>query len=268
MTTNEIQKLVSASLIGGLGNNLFQLAAAFGYAKRTGRKCVIHIPSIERTFHQPQHCELYENTVFAKFERTTDSYNDKVDEDKKQCFTYNDIPISDANHLHLHGFFQHQKYVDHVRKEFLGSLVLPLENVATFPDYCFIHVRRGDYLRFPQHYVDLYTTYIPSAMALVRSKHPGVRFIVFSDDIPWCMQYNPFQEKDVHFCNETDTVTSLVLMSKCWLGGICANSSFSWWGAYMNENPNKIIIFPNKWYNGSDETPIDIQIKGSIILNV
>jgi hypothetical protein len=100
----------------------------------------------------------------------------------------------------------------------------------------FVHVRGGDYKNHFLHDVGL-KNYYRKCLELCK----GEEFVVFTNDVPYADYVIPgckiIQESEV------DT---LLLMSKC-KGCICANSSFSWWGAYMN--PNRPIYFPNKWFN-------------------
>lgn len=103
-----------------------------------------------------------------------------------------------------------------------------------------IHVRRGDYVH-NAFYVDLFADgYYERAMA----EFPGAKFLVFSDDIKWCKKQKVFKGCD--FVQQDDEVDALNLMASC-NGHIIANSSFSWWGAYLS--PHKgIVIAPIKWF--------------------
>jgi hypothetical protein len=74
-------------------------------------------------------------------------------------------------------------------------------------------------------------------------------YYVFSDDLNWCQNWEELRGMNVRYINEPDELNSLYLMSMCGLGGICANSSYSWWGAYLNRNSDKKIILPQKWFN-------------------
>lgn len=122
-------------------------------------------------------------------------------------------------------------------KLLFGQDIKPIDMVA-------IHVRRGDYVNNP-FYVDLtQTDYYERAMA----EFPNASFLVFSDDIPWCKKQDLF--KDCEFSEGNDEITDLNLMAGC-KGLIMANSSFSWWGAFLGEE--KKVIAPKLWYMDGEE---------------
>ena len=107
-----------------------------------------------------------------------------------------------------------------------------------------IHVRRGDYVGNP-FYVDLTKTdYYQRAIA----EFPNAKFLVFSDDIDFCKKY--FIGEQYEF-DESDEITALNRMASC-TGHIIANSSFSWWGAYLSPHTKKIIA-PKLWYSDGVE---------------
>jgi hypothetical protein len=89
--------------------------------------------------------------------------------------------------------------------------------------------------------------------------------IICSDDIPWCKETIPLELglKDCVFF-EGDDYETLRMMVNCDLGGICANSTFSWWGSYLIDR-EKIVVFPKKWINNGHDNA-DIYYEGSIIL--
>jgi len=108
-------------------------------------------------------------------------------------------------------------------------------------DQVSIHVRRGDYVNNP-FYTDLFESgYYEEAMEMF----PDANFLVFSDDIAWCKRQPLFEECE--FSEGNDEVTDLNLMASC-QHNIIANSSFSWWAAYLNPNPNKKVIAPALWH--------------------
>lgn len=109
--------------------------------------------------------------------------------------------------------------------------------------YVSIHIRRGDYVG-NQFYVDLtQTDYYKKAIALF----PEDTFMVFSDDVEFAREYlAPLSDKFVFY--HSSEIDDLNLMSRC-KHNIIANSSFSWWGAFLNQNQNKKVVFPKDWYS-------------------
>lgn len=130
-------------------------------------------------------------------------------------------------------YVQDYAYFDDFRDDIrtlYGQGITSIDKVA-------IHVRRGDYVRNP-FYVDLsLTDYYEKAMA----EFPNEKFLVFSDDIPFCENY--FDGKEYEFNDESE-VDALNTMASC-KGIIMANSSFSWWGAYLS---NAKVVAPLAWH--------------------
>jgi len=240
------------------------MAAAHGLARRSGKEPVIYIRRADRSAHSAKD---YKNSIFQNWRQVSDSEVDFLyNEAEHDPCNYVPIPVPEpAKHLHLHGYFQNEKYISDWRSEFMDSLDLTV-GIPCLPQTCFIHVRKGDYVGNVVHEINLFGEYLPRAMTLMRALHPGLAFLVFSDDIPFCKELAVLKTEDVLFYEETDEVIALVQMSKCLLGGICWNSSYSWWGAYLNDNPDKTVIFPSRWFNNNWK--IDIQFKTSIIIKV
>jgi len=252
---------VSVQLKDGLGNQLFYMAAAFGYGRRYGRTPAILCAT--QGFN-PHTDERFEHTLFGEFEKINQGVDAVYKEGPEDCLMYREIPMAQSRcaNLFLHGFFQHENYLGGFKEESERAL----ENT------CFVHVRRGDYLvSNSKHYVPL-EAYYQRALDFVRNKRPGVRFLVFSDDIAWCRRAPMFgggvgAAGDIEFCEETHDVTALVLMSQCQAGGICANSTFSWWGAFLRfrEGDGRIVTFPDTWFSGVSWQN-DIAFRGSFVL--
>lgn len=131
-------------------------------------------------------------------------------------------------------YVQNPEYFDSYKEELKSLLIENKEQI----NKVVIHVRRGDYVNNP-FYVDLTKTdYYIKAM----QEFPNGEFLVFSDDIEWCKEQTIF--KDCEF-NEENENKALETMTRC-VGHIIANSSFSWWGAYLSNS--KKIIAPKLWY--------------------
>ena len=143
-------------------------------------------------------------------------------------------------------YFQDEKWWKGYEKEIkqlFGSDIEPIDMVS-------IHVRRGDYVNNP-FYVDLIDDgYYERAIELF----PDEDFLVFSDDIEFCKRY--FIGRQFTFCEEKDEIKSLNLMAGC-RANIIANSSFSWWAAYLNPNQNKKVVAPLAWFaDGVERTKL------------
>ena len=155
-------------------------------------------------------------------------------------FHFQDIKYS--GDICLSGYFQSEKYFKHCRQKILDYFNFnaePLKRVS-------IHVRRGDYLNVECHPV---VTLEYLNKAINHFKNIGYNdkdFLMFTDDKEWCRANFPFE---ISNGNELEDIE---LMSRC-EHNIISNSSFSFWGSWLNRNPNKIVIAPKIWFAGSKE---------------
>ena len=115
-----------------------------------------------------------------------------------------------------------------------------------------IHVRRTDYL--DAEHIKIHNlcseTYYKNAISMVRQKHPNAVFFIFTDDKEWCKEHfkgHNFINVELQEGEFTD-VADMLLMSRC-KHHIIANSSFSWWSAWIGDTPEKMVIAPAKWIN-------------------
>jgi hypothetical protein len=168
-------------------------------------------------------------------------------------FDYNEIPYIKEN-LNICGYFQSElyfkKYTDDVIDILQPSIDLHLDLRIKYSNINFkktasLHVRRGDYLSLGSFYnqltIDNYYT-----KAIEELTKNGVEdILIFSDDIKWCKEN--FKGDNFYFSEGNSEIEDLFLMSFC-SHNIIANSSFSWWGAFLNKNKDKIVIAPKKWW--------------------
>jgi hypothetical protein len=232
----------SNNVPGGLANQMFQYAAGYAHAKKMNTEFFYppkpqsvcnRSPNLYEVFHlsakkQGTHGPLY-NDIPTGFHYT---------------------PIPEVTDLTLHGYFQSSKYFegyeDDVRREFTfrekTTVNIPNKTVS-------IHVRRDDYLEHSHYHPVCSLDYYHAAMR----EFKGYNFLVFSDDKEWCLQNFKIPNVSISMANSAQE--DLHLMSKC-DHHIMANSSFSWWGAWLNTNKNKKVIAPKQWfgpgYNGWD----------------
>ena len=255
---------VAGHLTGGLGNRLFQHAAAMGIAEKWGHTLVFSLPHCTPTNHgafgniftlfpsipvlteEAPFLNLYEPNghvfTYTPFQKDHIAANVVVD-GWRQSARY--FP-SQGVHANLEGALSPQRRQELLQKYKLDTLG---------KDTCFLHIRLGDYKILPHHQIDI-GQYVQKA-----SVHfsPKTRFLVFSDE---ATTYKDMLEGVVTavghtpvVVNETDELENLFLMSQCWKGAIVANSTFSWWGAYFARQrcPNPatfVACYPKVWGHG------------------
>lgn len=224
---------ITCEFLGRLGNNLFEVAALVGLSEKHGLPWAVptgyHHQNIYKFFPQ-----------FPKLSRSISSFI-KYEE---QCFCYQDIPIYPRGTC-IKGFWQSIKYFEHCQDKVRDLFAFKYNPV----DYVSIHVRHGDYLQHPDGFPCITTDYLGKAIELFREKGK-TKFLVFSDGMQWCKETLPKTFPSVTFdFFQSDEFTELSLMSSC-SDNIIANSTYSWWGAFMNRNPEKIIVSPSKdeWF--------------------
>jgi len=160
-------------------------------------------------------------------------------------------PIEYKKHMNIKGYFQSYKYLDKelvqdiftFKKDITESLYEKHKELLDQPN-CSIHIRRGDYLNLPDHHPVVSMDYILEA---VKEFPEGTKFLVFSDDTEWCKNNFPDLESKFFVIEDQSDIEDLALQTLC-DSNIIANSSYSWWGAYLNTNPTKKVIVPKKWF--------------------
>lgn len=266
------------NITGGLGNQLFQIASAYGIAKKHNRQLVISYEECRNTHVSDNY--KYFHTIFQGLPHTNRCpvSPDRVFlEQEHDCFFYNDAilnsQLNECENFALTGYFQCEAYFKWNRNDIVYIFIRPhiLNEIRdTFPTVdtsYFIHIRRGDYVNHPLYTID-YHEYYTKALAFIQEHDPGDHhFYIVSDDIDFCKNYGVLDSVDNKtYVENLDEVKTLYLMSLCRRGGICANSTFSWWGGYLNESWEKKVIFPKQWYN-IDWIPNNIYFEGSIVLD-
>lgn len=238
---------VVARHIGRLSNNQFQIACAIGYARKYGYEWGVD-PS-------HGHGEPYSaiHKVFPNLPKVEPSgvrYHEHKNEFCEQhgthkdiChFDYHEIPDLGPNVV-LTGFYQSWKYFEHCKDEVKEVFKLP--HVEGYEDFISIHFRRGDYVQHSGSFPPITVDYVSKAIDMIHADN--FNLIVFSDDIQWCRENFTFISSwggKLEFSEGRTELEDLSLMSSCG-HHIIANSSFSWWGAYLGHNPNRVVISPS-----------------------
>lgn len=252
---------------GRLGNQMFQYAALRGIATNRGYEFMIPPPDDKYEANYGLFdCFKMESVIPKNFGFVPHKFASyKLPEFRFYEDFFNECP-DDCN---LDDYFQSCKWFDNVKDlirsdfTFKNEILEPcMEMIKDVGECISIHVRRTDYVNLQSYHPICSLDYYVSALEEFSDNMP---VLVFSDDIEWCGQQEIFsgdrfllsqnEERYNHLHKDADGQmrhslvpdTDLCLMSLC-SHNIIANSSFSWWGAWLNNNPNKKIVAPDRWF--------------------
>ncbi|CAB4142933.1 Fut1_Fut2_like domain containing protein [uncultured Caudovirales phage] len=245
---------------GRLGNQLFQFASTYGIARKQGYPVSfpsenVDQPSIESfkdgitrevTFDIPKAFVLEEQLLLPRKSMQISQVA------QEPHFHFSEAMFTIPDNCDVKGYYQSEKYFKHVEQDLRKLLTFKEEiqkkasEIYSKIEYSTvsIHIRRGDYLGLEQFHPVCEPTYYQAALS--NFTNDNYQFLVFSDDIPYCESLFGDQE-NILYINTNDAFVDLCLMSLC-DHNIIANSSFSWWGAWLNNNKNKKVIAPKKWF--------------------
>lgn len=270
--------------MGGLGNQMFQYAllrslqargrqvkGSLGFYRLHPELMQFCLTDVFRNVH----IDFEEDNVFdeiyahwrkikedeEKLKRFRENYTERFFWAEQEYGTY-DSHVYDTSNCVFAGYWQTEKYFKHIRNDLLLEFCFPYgeekyrrfrEKFLNGDNYVSVHIRRGDYMAEPGVYGNLSLSgYYDRAMDYMRSRITNTVFVYFSDDMNWVKKH--FSDKDGIYI-EADLFEDyqmwydMSLMSCC-ADHIIANSSFSWWGAWLNERNDKIVVAPEKWLYG------------------
>lgn len=246
--------MITANLKGGLCNMLFQIAATHVHAIKNNT--TVKYPNMRshlsylssETIHNPKLTNANEYlTILDKLDISTKQH--KTTMTYNSPFHYVDMPFVDG--MHVDGYFQSEKYFMSHREDVIELLGAS----DTIKKYIYnkysdilrtntlgVHVRRGDYVKSQEWHTLLGADYYNKGIETISNLD---NIIVFSDDIEWCKE--KIVGSDVTYIENEKDYIELYLMSMC-KNNIISNSSFSWWGAWLNDNVDKKVIAPKDWF--------------------
>ena len=260
---------------GGLGNQMFQYALFLSLKKRCPS---LYLFDITYSRHCHNGFELFDIFkinekfrihIFHYFRRIIKKHSNffcKIQQ--KESLRFEPELFSNMGLFNIiEGFWQSEKYFSiikdeiikkfHFRTNRLNPKTINYASKLEKEQFCSIHIRRGDYLENAERSLHSDDYYFRS-MSYIIKKIPEIRFCVFSDDIDYCKanitpphcvcEYVDWNKKG-------ESWQDMFLMSKCH-HNIIANSSFSWWGAMLNQNSDKIVIAPNIWFQNRENFDI------------
>lgn len=224
---------------GRLGNQIFQLSALYSVNFLRGMQ--VKIPTdqqLSSTFNL-NGIEIGDSTESEfLFEERTNEFDPAI------------FLVPDRTDIR--GYFQSGKYFNHVsdnirkilefKKEVREQAVEKISKISG--PVCAIHFRRGDYLNLSHFHKNLDAEYYNQALTVVNSNIRSVKFVAFSDDYEWCRNSMP----ESFVVDDSSQEVALCMMSMCQIH-IMANSSFSWWGAWLSGSG--AVVSPKQWFASS-----------------
>jgi hypothetical protein len=250
---------------GRFGNQMFQYAATKGIAVNRGYDwCIPPGPVSDEEFTDEEN----QHKLFMAFKLPSVKevnlfpapYREEV------SFTFDqDLFDNCEDNINLYGYFQSEKYFKHIEqkiredftwrddvwnmcKEIFDSIVPERKAIS-------LHVRRTDHLIKPTYHPVLPLSYYDEALSKFDKDFP---VLVFSDDPEWCNEQEFFSDDRFLVSEGGDNITDMCMMSMCEYQ-IIANSTFSWWGAWLSESEN--VIAPKLWFGPDGQDPKDIYVE-------
>ena len=246
--------------LGRLGNQMFQYASLRGIAARRGYDFGIPPSKFEDEWRSHQLFEVFD---LPNLPRSNVKYLDggNAPVAQERFFQFDQLLFDQCpNDVSLFGFFQSEKYFKHIENSILEDFTFrdhilePCKEIAEgFDNPVSLHVRRTDYLTNSANHHNLDLIYYEEAL-----KHfDGRQVIVFSDDPEWCQEQELFSDDRFLVSESGDNTIDLCLMTLC-TDHIIANSSFSWWGAWLAKSEK--VIAPSRWFgpNNVDKETKDL----------
>lgn len=231
--------------MGGLGNQMFQIAAATSLAIDNNDEAIFNFKKCFTPL-QGNSSLKYKDNIFKNI-KNSDSIISEYSYDETS-YKHSEIPY--VKNLLINGYFQSEKYFQKnkqqiadlffINEEDVAVLTLKYKQINLDKTVC-VHVRRGDYLRFSDIHPVCEIEYYKKAMDFF----PNKNFIFVSKDMGWVK--DNFKGENIFYCQNENEILDFTIQTIC-SDNIIANSTFSWWAAYLNKNKDKKIIAPSQWF--------------------
>ncbi|WP_022664368.1 alpha-1,2-fucosyltransferase [Desulfospira joergensenii] len=269
------KKYVETVVNGGLGNQIFQFSAGFALSKRLNLDLVLNISTFDSC--QKRNFELYtfpkiknsfacikddDPGVFSRLRIPFLNFKEKIKQFHESHFFFDPAFFDIREPVRIEGYFQSYKYFEKYSDQLKDILLdIPLTSrlktvlkvISSKKESVSVHIRRGDYISdqgINEVHGTLNEAYYLNSIKLMEKMFPESFFFLFTDDPHYVEENFKFLEDTSCIISDNDCLPyeDMYLMANCH-HNIIANSSFSWWGAWLNQNPEKIVIAPRKWFS-------------------
>lgn len=296
--------MIVVRLSGGLGNQMFQFATAYACARRLNTEVVVDLSLYQKNnIHHGYELDRVFGLVLREFTQDEEKdlcgifslrflkkyFSNRILSKFKPKFLvlephFHYWPLINeiANQSYLDGYWQSEKYFQSIESELrmlfqfkplLDSYSSLLTEKMRIEESVSVHVRRGDYVSNRAnklvHDVNLHS-YYQKAIDLMSKRLSKPTFYVFTDDYNWVVKHMNLSVdyKIIHHNIKDNSFRDMQLISNC-KHHILANSSFSWWGSWLNHSKSKIVICPKQWFTEAGmkkRNPCDLYPQNSILI--
>jgi hypothetical protein len=250
--------MITVQLMGGLGNQLFQIFAAISYAITYKQLFVFQEVVNNGSSTRPS----YWGNFLSNLKMFVKQFNLKAVILREKDFEYTPLPKYVEGNIMLFGYYQSYRYFD----EYFSSIsrMIGLENQKAkiakdypmnYPEMISMHFRLGDYKSLQDYHPILPVEYYKNALQFITKRSAINKVLYFcekDDNIIVSTMIDKLKKAfpNLEFIKASDTLADWeqLLMMSLSRDNIIANSTFSWWGAYFNSNPDKIVCYPHMWF--------------------
>lgn len=268
--------MISINLMGGLGNQLFQIFATISYAIRHRHKFIFAytetVPTNRITYWNNFLLSLKIFTTANLIHRVSNNDINNMQTYDERVFEYNEIPAKPTDQIFkLYGYFQSYKYFEKEQNQIYSLIRLDkhkesirneVSHLLNGPTVISMHFRLGDYKQLQGMHPVMPPVYFRDALSKIieMGNISNARVIYFNEKEDNEIVHGFINYLDSHFKNNGNCQIEFVkvddnipdwkqmLIMSCCHHNIIANSSFSWWGAYLNSNTDKIVCYPSLWF--------------------
>ncbi len=282
-STSDRNNVVAFQIVGGLGNQYFQYATGRAIALHHKAKLVLDTSWYDHISAGDTRRDMQLKNLRVNVARFTNVSQEPLEDlhpnvlqnvmrsiarkrplkhSEKKNFAYDpsiiDMYMKRNENHYFTGYWQSYRYFDSIRSHLVNELQPVSALTQDYARYIesiqsseavMVHVRHGDYLSHLSYHYVLNIEYYLAAMKRIHNQFPNAHFFVFSDDIAWCQKNFPKEYKITFIISSNDpdaNIQEIFLMSHC-KHYIIANSSFSWWGAWLRRRLDGLVFAPQRW---------------------
>jgi len=256
--------MLSVNYCGGLGNQLFQIFNLLSLSLKYNKNIILVNKKIKR--------KTYWDSIFKDLKKYMESINEKFYTYKEKHFHYKEIILNSNNNIILQGYFQSYKYFKEYENDIFKIInlyeqqncVCKKYKIYNFNNLISLHFRLGDYKKKQKYHPIISMDYYINALKMIYNKTDEKNDVLCfyekmdKDIVKQNIDILKENFKNINFIfidTEILDYEQMLLMSLT-NHNIIANSTFSWWGAYLNRNKDKIVTYPSIWFGPANENKI------------